>query len=104
MATRIKLKRSLKRGIKFVEDHPVSVSGATFAASTANLITNRSRHDKDRDYQEKQLKAMENLTSQLKKNASSMNEVTKTLQDKEEKKGGSSVKFSLKKTDKENER
>jgi hypothetical protein len=33
-----------------------------------------------------------------------MNEVTKTLQDKEEKKGGSSVKFSLKKTDKENER
>ena len=101
MATRIKLKRGLKQGIKFVEEHPVAVSGATLTASTANLITNRSRHNRDRDYQEKQLKAMENLTSQLKKNASSMNEVTKTLQNKEEKEGGSSIKCALKKTDRE---
>lgn len=96
MATRIKL----KRGLKFIEKHPVAVSGSTLVVSSANLATNRSRHDKDRDYQEKQLRAMENLTSQLKKNASSMDEVTKTLQNKEEeKKGGSSIKFSLKKTD-----
>ena len=41
----------------------LTTTGVT--VSTANLATNISRHRKDREYQEKQLKAMNNLTNSI---------------------------------------
>ncbi len=94
MATLIRIKRfskakvakeTFKKGVDFVEKHPIAVSSATLAVSTANLVTNRSRHDKDREYQERQLKAMDKLTNQLGRTASSMNKVNESLKDNDEK-------------------
>ena len=69
MATHIKfrLKNFSKSGefIKFVKTPRGIVAVSTLGVTSANLITNSSRHKNDRAYQEKQIEAMDKLTRSI---------------------------------------
>ena len=69
MATHIKfrLKNFSKSGeiIKFVKTPRGMVAVSTLGVTSANLITNSSRHKNDRAYQEKQIEAMDKLTRSI---------------------------------------
>lgn len=82
MGTHIKFKKKefskISKAVTYVKKHPtVPITAASLAVGTANLATNRSRHDRDREYQDKQLRAMNNLTNSLtnlNKNVEQVNE------------------------------
>ena len=69
MATHIKfrLKNFSKSGevIKFIKTPRGMVAVSTLGVTSANLITNSSRHKNDRAYQEKQIEAMDKLTRSI---------------------------------------
>lgn len=90
------VKETIKDGVNFVDKHPAALSSTALAVSTANLITNKSRHDKDKKYQDRQLKAMDKLSNQLGKTAYSMNKVNESLKDNDKKKGRPILKFPTK--------
>lgn len=74
----------------YISKHPtLPVAGASLAVATGNLATNVKRHDKDREYQERQLKAMEKLTNSLGKVDKSLQRIDDTPkpQPKEKKSG-----------------
>ena len=70
MATHIKfrLKNFSKSGevIKFVKTPRGMIAVSTLGVTSANLITNASRHKNDRAYQDKQIEAMDKLTRSIK--------------------------------------
>ena len=70
MATHIKfrLKNFSKSGevIKFVKTPRGMIAVSTLGVTSANLVTNASRHKNDRAYQDKQIEAMDNLTRSIK--------------------------------------
>lgn len=88
-ATRIKFKKSWK-SIK--ENAGVPIAATSLAVSAANFATNKKRHDKDREYQDKQLEAMNRLTNQLGKVDTTLSNVQK----KEEKKPSVLVRYRKK--------
>ena len=69
MATHIKfrLKNFSKSGevIKFVKTPKGMIAVSTLGVTSANLVTNASRHKNDRAYQDKQIKAMDKLTRSI---------------------------------------
>ena len=69
MATHIKfrLKNFSKSGevIKFVKTPRGMIAVSTLGVTSANLVTNASRHRNDRAYQDKQIEAMDKLTSSI---------------------------------------
>lgn len=57
---------SVKKGVEYIGKYPtIPVSLATLGISTSNLVTNKQRNKASEKYQEKQLKAMDNLTKAL---------------------------------------
>ena len=70
MATHIKfrLKNFSKSGevIKFVKTPRGMIAVSTLGVTSANLVTNASRHKNDRAYQDKQIEAMDKLTRSIK--------------------------------------
>ena len=70
MATHIKfrLKNFSKSGevVKFVKTPRGMIAVSTLGVTSANLITNASRHKNDRAYQDKQIEAMDKLTRSIK--------------------------------------
>ena len=69
MATHIKfrLKNFSKSGevIKFVKTPRGMIAVSTLGVTSANLVTNASRHKNDRAYQDKQIEAMDKLTRSI---------------------------------------
>ena len=69
MATHIKfrLKTFSKSGevIKFVKTPRGMIAISTLGVTSANLVTNASRHKNDRAYQDKQIEAMDKLTRSI---------------------------------------
>ena len=69
MATHIKfrLKNFSKSGevVKFVKTPRGMIAVSTLGVTSANLVTNASRHKNDRAYQDKQIKAMDKLTHSI---------------------------------------
>lgn len=88
---------------KYKSNMPAALSTGTLTVSSANYLTNRSRHKNAAEYQKKQLDAMNKLTEELKNTANSMNTVNNSIQNmniKPEKesngKGGVLIKFRRK--------
>lgn len=72
----------LKTAKEFIKKNPaLPISAGTLLVSSANLATNTSRHRKDREYQERQLKAMENLTQAMSNTTNSMDRVNKSIEE-----------------------
>lgn len=70
MATHIKfrLKNFSKSGevVKFIKTPRGMIAVSTLGVTSANLVTNASRHKNDRAYQDKQIEAMDKLTRSIK--------------------------------------
>lgn len=60
------LKTAKNKTAGFIKRHPtVPISAASLGVSSVNMGTNMSRHDKDRVYQEQELKAINTLSNNL---------------------------------------
>lgn len=100
MATHIKFKQGnfskvgkAWKGVK--ENAAVPLAATSLVVSSANLATNRSRHDKDQEYQDRQLEAMNKLTDRLGKVNASVNNMNNSLKESN-KEGGVVTKFRKK--------
>ena len=69
MATHIKFRlknfSKSEEFVKFVKTPRGMIAVSTLGVTSANLITNASRHRSDREYQDKQIKAMDKLTRSI---------------------------------------
>lgn len=75
-----KIRKVLKNTGKYIKNHPLlPLSTVTATVSTANLVTNKNRDKKDREYQEKQLIAMEKLTRSLDNNSKTISSSSSKL-------------------------
>lgn len=89
MATHFKLSKKVLDAIE--KDPRLAISLATIGISGTNLAVNSKRNIDSREYQEKQLEAMERLTDQLNRNSDILE-----AEEKEEKgKGKGKNKSSL---------
>ena len=87
-----KIGKVLKNSGKYIKDHPLlPLSTITATVSTANLVTNRNRDKKDREYQEKQLIAMEKLTRSLDNNSKTISNSSSKLAASNSKNSSSNV-------------
>ena len=63
----------------YISKHPtLPLVGASLAVATGNLTTNVKKRDEGREYQERQLKAMEKLTNSLGKVDKSLQRIEDT--------------------------
>lgn len=73
----------ISKSVEYIKKHPtLPLVAGSFTVGTANLATNVSRHNRDREYQDKQLKAMNNLTKSLTKLDNSVQKQTEQPQKK----------------------
>lgn len=87
MATHIKFQQKdfskvgkiAKETSTYISKHPtLPLVGASLAVGTGNLATNVKRRDEGREYQERQLRAMEKLTNSLGKVDKSLQRIEDT--------------------------
>lgn len=92
---RFSKRSTIKKVGRYIKQHPLlPLSALTASVSTANYATNLRRGEKDKDYQERQLAAMDRLTTSLSKTSELIESTSKEIssdQKKNSEKGNKSL-------------